>query len=397
MKISLRSPTAMTLIAAALIGTSILAYLQISATPPEQQYRLQTSEKGDISQTVSANGTINPVTLVSVGTQVSGRVKKLYADNNSKVRQGEILLELDASILEAQLKQSMASVQSATASLDLAAANEARMQSLYEQEYVSRQELDAVVQARKFAAAQLQTAQAQVERDRANLSYALVRSPVSGVVIDKQVEVGQTVASSFQTPTLFKIAQDLAQMQIDASFAEADIGSIRVGQKAKFTVDAFPDRSFIGEVKLIRLNPVIQQNVVTYNVVINVDNPDLILLPGMTAYVSITVAEQKNALLVPNAALRFKPGNIQASTGTPKRDAAPGSKTAKPKRDAHSGKIYVLENGKPAMRNVTLGITDNRNTEITEGELKAGEQIIVGETQATNNTSSSTSPMRMRF
>lgn len=390
MKISLRSPVGMSLIAVIAVGIAIFTYRKLNTPPPEQLYRLQAAEQGSISQTVSANGTINPVTLVSVGTQVSGRVKKLYADNNSKVKQGEILLELETSILDAQLKQSQASVQNATASLDLAAANEARVQNLFAQDYVSKQELDAAVQAKKSAAAQLQTAQAQVERDKANLGYAIVRSPVSGVVIDRQVELGQTVASSFQTPTLFKIAQDLAKMQIDASFAEADIGNISVGQKARFTVDAFPDRSFIGEVRLIRLNPVIQQNVVTYNVVIDVDNPEKTLLPGMTAYVSITVAERKEVLLVPNAALRYKPSN-----GGEKKPAK--SDGPRPKRDAFSGKVYVLEQGEPKLRNVTLGITDNRNTEITDGELKTGEQIIVSETQATGNSSSNASPMRMRF
>jgi HlyD family secretion protein len=388
MKINLHSRLTQSLIAVSLIGATIFAYRQLSSPTAEQQYRVQVAEQGQISQTVSANGTINPVSVVSVGTQVSGRVKNLYVDHNSKVRQGQILLELDASLLDAQLKQSRANIQSASAALDLATSNETRMRDLYAQEYVSRQELDSAVQARKTASAQLQSAQAQTERDQANLGYAVVRSPVAGVVIDRQVEVGQTVASSFQTPTLFKIAQDLAQMQIDASFAEADIGNIRVGQTARFTVDAFPDRSFEGSVKLIRLNPTIQQNVVTYNVVIDVNNPDLILLPGMTAYVSIAVSVRKDVLLVPNAALRFKPSDEaeQKSAGN-----------TKPKRDAFSGRVYVLEAGKPLLRNVTLGITDNRNTEIIGGELKVGEQIIVGDAQAGNNASTGSSAMRMRM
>ncbi|HEY0665768.1 MAG TPA: efflux RND transporter periplasmic adaptor subunit [Gallionella sp.] len=393
MKINLRSRLTLSLIAAAVTGAIALAYLQFGASSNAQQYRVQAAERGQISQTVSANGTINPVSVVSVGTQVSGRVKKLYADHNSKVRRGQILLELDASLLDAQLKQSRANTQSAAAALDLATANEARMRDLYAQEYVSRQELDVAVQAKKSAQAQLHSAQAQTERDQANVGYAVVRSPVSGVVIDRQVEVGQTVASSFQTPTLFKIAQDLANMQIDASFAEADIGNIRVGQTARFTVDAFPDRSFKGEVKLIRLNPSIQQNVVTYNVVIDVDNAELILLPGMTAYVSITVAERRDALLVPNAALRFRPAERASAAG----DQKPGMDVPKPRRDAYSGKVYVLENGRPALRNVTLGITDNRNTEITGGELKAGEQVITGDAQTANTASPGSSPMRMRM
>src|SRR5207249_3243253 len=193
------------------------------------------------------------------------------------------------------------------AALELAVANEARMRQLHRQGFISQQELDQVEEAAKAARAQLALAQAQLEKDRTNLAYTVIRSPVSGVVVDRQVDVGQTVAASFQTPTLFLIAQDLSRMQIDTSFAEADIGSIRVGQPVHFKVDAFPDRSFQGTVKLIRLNPVTQQNVVTYDVVIAVDNPDQILLPGMTAYVNIVVARRQGVPVVSNAALRCRP------------------------------------------------------------------------------------------
>jgi HlyD family secretion protein len=396
MKQLLRSPIALFFLALAVITAGVATYRQLYMVAPEQQYRLQPVEKGEISQTVSANGTINPVTLVNVGTQVSGTVKKLYVDFNSKVEKGQVLLELDDALLAAQQKQSLANVQSANATLELAAANEARMRSLFAQEYVSRQELDTAVQARKTAEAQLQLTHATVEKDRANLAYSVIRSPVSGVVVDRSVDVGQTVAASLQTPTLFKIAQDLSKMQIDANFAEADIGSIRVGQTARFTVDAFAGRNFQGVVKLVRLNPTTVQNVVTYDVVINVDNPEQILLPGMTAYVSIAVAERKDVLLVPNAALRFKPANavIQKRGGHP--GGAPGGGAA-PKRDVFAGKVYVLEQGELTPLNVSLGITDNRNTEITGGDLKAGDQVIVGEAQAADKSKNSGSrpPMRM--
>jgi HlyD family secretion protein len=383
-------------LALAAVTAGIATYRQLYMVAPEQQYRLQAVEKGEISQTVSANGTINPVTLVNVGTQVSGTVKKLYVDYNSKVEKGQVLLELDDALLAAQQKQSLANVQSANATLELAAANEARMRSLFVQEYVSRQELDTAVQAKKAAEAQLQLAHATVEKDRANLAYSVIRSPVSGVVVDRSVDVGQTVAASLQTPTLFKIAQDLSKMQIDANFAEADIGSIRVGQTARFTVDAFAGRNFQGVVKLVRLNPTTVQNVVTYDVVINVDNPEQILLPGMTAYVSIAVAERKDVLLVPNAALRFKPanaGNQKRGGGHP--GGAPNGGAA-PKRDVFAGKVYVLEQGELTPLNVSLGITDNRNTEITGGDLKAGDQVIVGDTQAAGKPKAGGSPpMRM--
>ncbi|MFZ2301472.1 MAG: efflux RND transporter periplasmic adaptor subunit [Gallionella sp.] len=404
MKKILRSPMALLFIAIAAITAGIVTYRQLYMASPEQQYRTQPVEKGTINQTVSANGTINPVSLVNVGTQVSGTVKKLYVDFNSKVEKGQILLELDDALLSAQIKQSRANVQSAAASLELTTANEARMRSLFAQEYVSRQELDTAVQAKKAAEAQLQLTRATVEKDQANLAYSVIRSPVSGVVVDRTVDVGQTVAASLQTPTLFKIAQDLSKMQIDANFAEADIGNIRVGQEVRFTVDAFAGRNFKGEVKLIRLNPTTLQNVVTYDVVINVGNPEQILLPGMTAYVTITVAERKDVLVVPNAALRFKPsgGGKQKTTDNPQRGGGQtGSTTngaaSQTKRDGFPGKVYVLKNGVLTPVTVSLGITDGRNTEILDGGLNAGDQIVVGEVQASSNAQGGSSPMRMRF
>ncbi len=413
MKKLLRSPMGLLFLAVAVITAGIAIYRQFYMAAPTQQYRLQEVIKGEISQVVSANGTINPVTLVNVGTQVSGTVKKLYVDFNSKVEKGQILLKLDDALLAAQQKQSLANVQSANASLELTTANEARMRNLFAQEYVSRQELDTAVQAKKAAEAQLQLARATVEKDHANLAYSVIRSPVSGVVVDRSVDVGQTVAASLQTPTLFKIAQDLSKMQIDANFAEADIGNIRVGQTVRFTVDAFAGRNFQGEVKLIRLNPTTVQNVVTYDVVINVDNPEQILLPGMTAYVSIAVARRKNALLVPNVALRFKPANDDSQKNTARQapdnaqkrgggqaGSTTGGGASKPKRDALSGKVYVLERGKLTPISVSLGITDNRNTEIVAGDLKEGVQIVVGDAQTEDKSKSSSSsgsrpPMRM--
>lgn len=375
------------LVTVVIAGGAFAAYRQFYAPSSAPQYKTQAVEKNEIKQTVSANGTINPVTLVNVGTQVSGTVKKLYVDFNSKVEKGQVLLQLDDALLAAQQKQSLANVQSAEASLELASANEARMRSLFEQAYVSRQELDTAVQAKKAAVAQLQLTRAAVEKDRANLAYTVIRSPVSGVVVDRTVDVGQTVAASLQTPTLFKIAQDLSKMQIDANFAEADIGNIRVGQKVKFSVDAFAGKNFKGEVRQIRLSPTIQSNVVTYDVVVNVDNPEQSLMPGMTAYVSIVVAERKEALLIPNAALRFKPANAEAA----KRNGGDtaGAKNGKSKRDAFSGTVYVLQGISLTPVSVTLGITDNRNTEVVGGDLKVGDQVVIGDSLAVNKTPAS--------
>lgn len=369
-------------------------YKNSQQVKPEDLYKLAPVTTGDIEQAVSANGTINPVTLVSVGTQVSGIVKKLYVDFNDKVEQGQLLLELDDALFTAQIAQSQGTVNNAEASVELAQANEARIRQLYEQEYVSKQELDQSVQALKSAKALLHSARAQLRRDKTNLAFSIIRSPVSGIVIDRQVDVGQTVAASFQTPTLIKIAQDLSKMQIDTSFAEADVGNIKVGQSAKFSVDAFPNLNFEGVVKQIRLNPVTTSNVVSYDVVVSLENPDQILLPGMTAYVSIVFARHNNVMLVPNAALRYKPkleegadDTVSAANGKQANQDAARAGRKKSADTAVSGglgrgKVYVLQNGKPQLREVKVGITNGRLTEIVSDTLKAGDQVIVGNAQA---------------
>ena len=399
-------------LAAGLIGGGVWYAKQRAAQNPETRYKLATLEKGDVTQTVSANGTLNPVVLISVGTQVSGTVKKLYVDFNDKVKKGQALLELDDALVSAAERQSAANVVNAQAALELALASEARMNALFAQEYVSKQEYDQARQALKSAQAQLALARAQNDRDRANLNFTVIRSPVDGVVIDRVVDLGQTVAASFQTPVLIKIAQDLTEMRIDTSFAEADIGEIREGQKARFTVDAFPNRNFSGEVQQIRLNPTNQQNVITYNVRVTVANPDHVLLPGMTAYVNIGVQKRSDVLLVPNAALRFKPadaadkktenGQKPASTATGPGTGAgmgggtPGSAGDKKgkKRDAQSGTVYVLDGGEIRPVSVQLGITDNRNTEVVGGDLNAGDRVVTGEN---SNGSKSPSSVGMRM
>ena len=346
---------------------------------PEDLYRLQPVTIGDIEQNVTANGTINPVSLVNVGTQVSGRVKKIYADYNDQVKKGQVLLELEDELFKAQIAASLGNVKNNEASLELAKANEMRMRSLFEKEYVSKQELDQSVQALKSAEAQLSTTKAQLKRDQTNYSYSIIKSPVSGVVVDRVVDVGQTVAASLQTPTLFKIAQDLSKMQIDTSFAEADIGRIQVGQVAKFNVDAFPNTNFEGVVKQIRLNPTNTANVVTYNIVVSVDNPDQKLLPGMTAYVNINFAKHENVLLVPNAALRYKPKNEEIKLAM-KKDIKTDDTKSKVKNDGFgSGKVYVLRNNKPEMIRVQTSITNGKFTEIMSSDIKPNEFVITAD------------------
>ncbi|CAM8421196.1 AcrA Membrane-fusion protein [Candidatus Methylopumilus planktonicus] len=356
---------------------------------PEDLYRLQPVTMGDIEQNVTANGTINPVSLVNVGTQVSGRVKKIYADYNVQVKQGQVLLELEDELFKAQIAASLGNIKNNEASLELAKANEARMRSLFEKEYVSKQELDQSVQALKSAEAQLSTTKAQLKRDQTNYSYSIIKSPVSGVVVDRVVDVGQTVAASLQTPTLFKIAQDLSKMQINTSFAEADIGRILVGQTAKFNVDAFPNKNFEGVVKQIRLNPTNTANVVTYDVVISVDNPEQLLLPGMTAYVNINFAKHENVLLVPNAALRYRPKNEELNLAM-KKDKKPDDNKSKTKSDdLGSGKIYVLRNNKPEMIRVKTSITNGKFTEIISSDIKANELVITADMASDQKTGSS--------
>ncbi|MSQ80362.1 MAG: efflux RND transporter periplasmic adaptor subunit [Candidatus Methylopumilus sp.] len=370
------------------IFSALYVYQLAHKKKPEDLYRLQNVTLGDIEQNVTANGTINPVILVNVGTQVSGRVKKIYADYNAQVKKDQVLLELEDELFKAQIAQSLGNVKNNEASLELAKANEARMRNLFQQEYVSKQDLDEAIQAFKSAQAQLTTTQAQLKRDQTNYSYSIIRSPVSGVVVDRVVDVGQTVAASLQTPTLFKIAQDLSKMQIDTSFAEADIGRIKVGQVAKFNVDAFPNKNFEGVVKQIRLNPTNTANVVTYNIVISVDNPDQLLLPGMTAYVNITFAKHDNVLLVPNAALRYRPKNDETIAAI-KKENNKNDKLKSVDDGLAFGKVYILKNNKPEMVKVKTSITNGKFTEIISSEIKANDLIITGDALGDNKSGSS--------
>jgi len=359
--------------------------------PAGQRYVTEPIETGALTQTVSANGTLNPVTLVSVGSQVSGIVKAIHADFNDRVQAGQVLLELDPALVQAQVLQSAASVESARAALELAQNNEARMRGLHAKEYATKLELDSAVQALKAARAQLALTEAQAARDRTNLGYTQIRSPVSGVVVSRQIDVGQTVAASFQAPVLFQIAQDLSRMQINSSFAEADIGNIHAGQLASFTVDAHPGRQFGGKVRQVRLNPTTLQNVVTYNVVIDVDNPDNLLLPGMTAYVTVVTAQKDGVLKVPNSALRFRPeaGEKKRKTGDVKKTPpAPGTLR---------GSVWRLEKGELAQIPVLLGISDGRHTELLQSGLKSGDAVVTEDSQAKPDSNKGmTPPIRLQ-
>jgi len=320
---------------------------------------------GDITQTVTATGTLNPVVLVSVGTQVSGTVQKLYTDFNSHVKAGQVLLTLDPTLLRSQVVQDQANLASTEATLSYAQSNENRISVLYKQDYETKADLDQAVEARESGQAAVDAAKAQLVHDQTNLSYTVIRSPVDGTVINREVDVGQTVAASFQTPTLFTIAKDLRQMQIDTTVDEADVGHARVGQPVTFTVDAYPDKVFNASVKQIRLNATNIQNVVTYDVVIAVDNADLTLLPGMTAYVTIQVNSVQHVLIVPNAALR-----VRIATHAPATTAGVGN--------AEMQTIYLLTSKGPRPIHVKTGITDNQNTQVISERVSEGDTVIVG-------------------
>jgi len=360
-----------------------LWYLATKSESRHERYKTQPIDRGDIIQNISANGTLNPVVLVNVGTQVSGTVYKLFADFNDQVKKGQILVELDPSLFEAQLRQSEASVLTAQVALKVAENKMVRNVALKEQGFISPDALDVVTQQLEAARAQLAVSSAQLARDRTSFNYTIIRSPISGVVIARNIDVGQTVAASFQTPTLFQIAKDLRQMQIDTSVAEADIGHLHLGQTVNFSVDAFQDREFTGTVEQVRLNPVIQQNVVSYNVIVAVSNDDGVLLPGMTANVRFTVNQKKGVLRVPNAALRFKPAGEDADTA------------AAAARPPGKHMLYRLEDGKPVSINVKTGVSDNNYTEILEGDVAEGDRIIVRDVGEKGEKSGSKLKFRM--
>ncbi len=370
-----------------LATTVAFAYWPRDKSRPSERYRTQVVDRGDIVQTITANGTLNPVVLVSVGTQVSGTVRKIHADFNDRVKEDQVLAELDPALFQAQVRQSEANVLAAQAALNLARIKIDRIIALQRKNMVAKEELDVARQQVDAATAQIKLAEAQLERDRINLRNSVIRSPISGVVVARSVDVGQTVAANFQTPTLFQIAQDLREMQINTSIAEADVGSLQPGMPASFTVDAYSDQRFQGRLRQIRLNPTIQQNVVTYNVVVDVDNANGRLLPGMTAYVSVNTAGRKDVLRAPNAALSFQP----------RRDDEEEDGPRPPAKDRKT-QVYVLDNqGKLKPVPVETGITDNALTEIVGGELKPGDRVVTREVRGKRDAGGSGSGFRMRM
>jgi len=364
----------------ALVSMSILVAFLFGCKGDTPSYRTDPVTRGDIQHAVTATGTVNAVTTVLVGTQVSGTIKTLYVDFNSRVKKGQLIAQIDPSTFESQVQQAQANLLAAQANLEKAESSLAndkktfeRNKELLAKKLVAQSDLDTAETNYQTDKAQVASAKAQIEQAKAsldfvkqNLAYTRIVSPVDGVVISRNVDVGQTVAASFQTPTLFTIAQDLTKMQIDTNVAESDIGVVKVGQEVEFTVDAYPDTTFKGKAWQIRQAPITVQNVVTYDVVILVNNHDLRLMPGMTANVSIIIVTKHDVLRITNAAMRFRFSEKPAGAGA---SAGPSEKKGPA--------VWVLENGKPKRLAVTLGISDGTYTEIVSGDLKEGQQIIV--------------------
>jgi len=414
------------------------------------KYEKKAIDKGNIEALVITTGSLNPVTTVDVGSQVSGKIDKLYVDFNSRVKQGQVIAELDQAQFITRVKQNEANYQSAEASLvktkvtlDNTKKKYDRAMNLFEKDLISFEEKEAIETQYYSAMADIQSSEARLEQaesqldsSKVDLTYTIIKSPIDGVVINRRVNIGQTVAASFQAPVLFQIANDLSKMQVECSVDEADIGKVKEGQKVRFTVDAFPDENFTGKVSQVRYAPEIVQNVVTYTTIVEVDNPEMKLRPGMTATASVVTGEAKNVLRVPNSALRFNPSlspeemrELMESMRQEMRERRGDSSRpegSSPGGDAHrqaaqrpgsgqhaSGmrgfsmqgarmrqfaRVWMEdESGKLKMAFVRTGVTDNNYTEIVSGSLKEGQLVITGETSGQEDRRTSTSRMFRMF
>ena len=378
-------------------------------------YQTVAVEHGDLTQVVTATGTLNPVTNVTVGSQVSGIITKLYVDFNSLVKKGQVIAEIDPATYQAAVEQVQANLANAKANLELQQVEANRSAELFTNKLVSSSDYDTAIATLHEAEAMVQLDQASLDNANANLGYCKIRSPVDGIVISRAVSLGQTVASSFNTPTLFQIANDLTKMQIDSSVAEADVGGVAEGQQVDFTVDAYPYRNFHGVVTQVQNSPTTVNNVVTYDCVISVTNSDYKLKPGMTANVSIVIAQRENALTIPNSALRFRPPDtavIQTNTNATVPQTAQvtnaGSRSGtgwQGQRNGGSGHargerpvfhtIFVLsgmgDDARLQAVQIKTGISDGIDTEVLSG-LKEGDQVVTGVTSPGTKAATASSP-----
>jgi HlyD family secretion protein len=390
---------------------------------PLLRYETVKVEKGRIVAKVTATGTLSALVTVQVGSQVSGRIQQIFVDFNSPVAKGQLIAKIDPQLFEAAMAQARANYVAARGNLSKAQAQALdaarqyrRARALAERQLIAQAEVDTAQTNADVAAAQVEAAQGSVEQAKAalhqaqiNLAYTNISSPTNGVVISRNVDVGQTVAASLQAPTLFLIAEDLAKMQVDTSVAEADVGKLKAKMAATFTVDAYPSERFTGAIRQIRNAPQTVQNVVTYDAVIDVDNTELKLKPGMTANVTFIYAERDEVVRLANAALRFRPppellARVQRDHGTTAEErhrrgtALPGNASALPPADAsqrfrESGgpdrrTVWVLRGDLPEMVPVRIGISDGTFTEVVEGNLQAGDRLVIDASGSTDTTRS---------
>jgi HlyD family secretion protein len=374
------------------------------------QYQTVTVGRDDLTQVVTATGTLNPVVNVTVGSQVSGIITKLNVDFNSIVKSNEVIAEIDPSTYKAAVEQAQANLANAKANLELQQAEAERSANLFTNKLISGSDYDTAIATLHEAEASVQLNQASLDNANANLGYCKIRSPVDGIVISRAINLGQTVASSFNTPTLFQIANDLTKMQIDSSVAEADVGGVQEKQRVDFTVDAYPYRNFNGVVTQVQNSPTTVNNVVTYDCVIGVTNADYKLKPGMTANVSIVIAQRENALIIPNGALRFRPpenavvqtnsisttNQISATSSNGNFSAGSGGHRGGHGRGEHQvfHTVYILvgegKDAKLQAAQIKTGISDGISTEVISG-LNEGDRIVTGTISTGGATSTASS------
>ena len=355
------------LVVAVLIIVAIVAWA-LSGSKKEEQISFETAAvaPANIMNSITATGTIEPVTSVTVGTQVSGIVSKLYVDYNSVVKKGQVIAELDKTNLMSQLNSAKTQLATAQSQLNYQTTNFNRYKTLYQKGLVAADDFDSAKLSYTQAKEQVAAAKEEVQRAQTNLGYATITSPIDGIVLSKSVEEGQTVAASFSTPELFTIAQDLTNMQVVADVDEADIGDVKEGERVSFTVDAYPDDTFEGTVKQVRQEATTTNNVVTYEVVISAPNADLKLKPGLTANVTIYTAERKGVLSVQSKALRF----------TPQKETVGKMKIVDQTGNAKN-KVWTIEGNSIVAHKVNIGMTDGTNTQILNG-ISAGVKVVTG-------------------
>jgi len=378
-------------------AVAILSFTVFAKKAPEYTFETASVSTGHITNVVTATGTIEAIITVNVGTQVSGIIKHVFVDFNDRVKKGQVLAKLDATVLTAQVQQGQATLDQAMAQYDFQKATFDRLKVLYQKSLIAKADYDQALYNFENSKAALSNARSALERAKVNLEYATIYSPIDGVVLNRAVEEGQTVAASFNTPTLFTIVNDLTQMEVQTSVDEADIGKVKEGQRVEFTVDAYPDLKFEGIVSQVRLQPITTNNVVTYNVILHAGNPDKKLMPGMTASATIYVAEKDNVLIVSGKALRFRPDQdyLKKMLNEPAGSALPGQKQAGNdfrrgipgfRYDAsgstgmatnESKSVWVRRDSDRIERvPVTTGIDNGTNVEVLSG-LKEGDRVVV--------------------